>query len=156
MQDAGACGFLLNQSCAKGFVPCRKLRKAVEQGPEVKTSPADHDRKRPACRNFGNHAAGVACIVSGRVNQTRIPYVDHVVPDFAALGGRNFGSSNIETIENLERIAVHHFAAEGFGEVQSQRAFAGSGGSGDYYQWFRQADILKLACDRVKEDACTE
>ena len=60
--------------------------------------------------------------------------VEQVVRNILALGGGNFRRSDIETAIQLERIAVHDFAAEGTRNMHSESAFPGAGGADNGYE----------------------
>src|SRR5215472_11766354 len=83
MQRTGTGCFARVEAYAKSFVAPRKLRQAVEQSPQVKSSATYDNRQMAASRNVLNDAAGVAGIIACRVNIGGREYVDHVVWDAA-------------------------------------------------------------------------
>ena len=124
--------------CAKPFTeffgPGGCIGKPFEKRAEVKAGAPREDGKFAAPANVLQRIECAAAIFSGSEDFLGFYQVEEVMRNSALLGGRNFGSSNIEMPVDLRRIADKNFAAKPLSKFDSQRRFSRSSRPENYQE----------------------
>ncbi len=103
------------EAIAQSLVPRGRGKQAVEQSAQVESCSANHYGKPRDSRQQRARAGGE---LAGGENLVGIDDVQHVMRNPAPLGFRQLGRADVEVAVDLERIAVHDFAAEFFAKAQ--------------------------------------
>src|SRR5262249_16779564 len=131
VQRSWAAGLARLQAYAKGFITARQFGQSIQESTQVE-SRAAHDHRQIAPRGyFRDNPTGQPSVFTSRVTLGRVQHVQQMVTNTYASSGRSFGGTDVEAAIKLERIAVDDLAREFGRKVQSQSAFARSGGSHD-------------------------
>ena len=114
---------------ANFFGALRRLGQAFEQRSQIQPSSSGEDRQNLARAQIRQGMERATAIITCRENLSGLAEIHQVMRNAVLFGRGNFRSTNIEVPIDLRRIADQYFAAKFFGEPNSQRGFAGSGGS---------------------------
>ena len=129
VQGAAAARLAGGQPVAQGLVAGRPLEESIHQRAQIEAGSARYDGQPAAPGDAGDGLAGQPGILARGKDAVGIADVYEVVRDAAPLRLRELGRPDIEPAVHLERIAVHDFAVEPFGERQRQIAFSRAGGT---------------------------
>ena len=94
----------------------------MQQGPEIKTSPANHNRKRAAGADFLDDLSSSSRVFSGSRVASRINNIEQMMRSAGLFFRSGLGRADAEFAIERDRVAVHDLAVEAGSEFQRERS----------------------------------
>ena len=119
----------LPQARANFFRALRSICESFEESAQIQSGPCGENWQSFATAKIVEDFQRASAVISRSKNLRRLDEIHQMMRNAALFGDRDFRRADIEMAIHLRGIADQYFAAKSFRELNSQRGFAGSGGT---------------------------
>src|SRR5580693_163385 len=116
----------LAQPLAQLLRPLRTGEQAFQQGTQIKTGPADHNRQSSPRPDLLKDFTGLASVLASRDEAVWVHDIEHVVRHAGPLSCGRLCGPNLKLAIHGHGIAVYDLTMEAFGQRQGKRSLPAS------------------------------